>query len=64
MPKRGEKKVLPIGICTWPPWESAPNSLSASGSTDSATDVSDAWNRVQARKSRNVPPPLSVKARA
>src|SRR5215510_15135786 len=34
MPKRGDQKVLPIGICTWPPWDRAANLRSASASFD------------------------------
>ena len=38
MPKRGEKKVLVSGICTWPPSASAANSRSASASSGTVSD--------------------------
>ncbi len=39
MPKRGEKKVLPSGICTCPPLPSAANNLSASASLGNGGQV-------------------------
>ena len=43
MPKRGEKKVLFIGICTCPPSPSAANSRSASGSVLTVIDREKPW---------------------
>ena len=44
MPKRGEKNVLPSGICTCPPSASALNMRSASASSLAETDSAKPWN--------------------
>src|SRR5260221_198027 len=43
MPKRGEKKVLASGICTWPPSPSAAKSRSASASFATVSDSAKPW---------------------
>ena len=43
MPKRGEKNVLFIGICTCPPSTSAANSRCASASFAAVSDSENPW---------------------
>ena len=38
MPKHGDQKVLPSGICTWPPSASASNARFAAASSGTAYD--------------------------
>jgi len=44
MPKRGEKNVLPIGICTCPPSPSTLNRRSASASLETESERETPWN--------------------